>query len=76
MSVCRCQTCPHLKGTRRVGNSRTAYSCGHPDQAYIEEYFKKNHIQKMPGFLAFGHGQLPMKRTVKWCPEEKKGDQQ
>lgn len=75
MSVCRCQTCPHLKSFRRIGNSRTEFSCGHPDQRYIEDYFKKHKMVKTPGFLAFGHGQLPMKRTVKWCPEER-GDQE
>ena len=74
MSICRCQTCPYLKGYRKPTNSRTEYYCGHPDQKYIFDYFAKNKLRKSPGFLAFGHGQLPMKRTVKWCPEER-GDQ-
>ena len=76
MSVCRCQTCHHMKGYRKPGNSRTSYRCCHPDQRYIRDYFNEHKIKKMPGFLGYGHGQLPLKRTVKWCPEEKKGDQQ
>ena len=75
MSVCRCQTCPYQMGYRKPGNSRTSYRCTHPDQRYIREYFEKHRIKKMPGFLGFGHGQLPLKRTVKWCPEER-GDQE
>lgn len=75
MSVCRCQTCPYVSAYRKQGNSRTEYSCNHPDQEYIMEYFKKHKMVKMPGFLGFGHGKLPLKRTVKWCPMEKEGKQ-
>lgn len=75
MSVCRCQTCPYQKGYRKPGNSRTSYHCKHPDERYIRDYFNEHKIKKMPGFLGFGHGQLPLKRTVKWCPLEKEGDQ-
>ena len=76
MSVCRCQTCPYMSAYRKPGNSRTRYLCKHSDQRYIQDYFNEHKIKKMPGFLGYGHGQLPLKRTVKWCPEEKKGDQQ
>ena len=74
MSISKCQTCPHLSSSRKPGNTRTEYRCKHPDQKYIEDYFEKNKIKKMPGFLGYGHGQLPLRRTVKWCPMEKKGD--
>ena len=76
MSMCRCPTCQNLKCYRKVGNSRTEYYCGHPDQRYIRDYFNEHKIKKMPGFLGFGHGQLPLKRAVKWCPLDKKGDQE
>ena len=71
MSECKCKSCPYLKVHRKPTNRRSEYHCGHPDQMYILKWFKKSNMQKMEGFLAYGKGELPLKRTPKWCPEEK-----
>ena len=70
MSECECTECFYLKTHRKVACSRTAYHCGHPNQASIVEHFKIHRIQKMPGFLGFGTAAFPLKRTPKWCPRK------
>ena len=47
----KCSACQHCSGFRSLGNTRTSFTCRHPDQRYIENYFHKKRMQKMPGFL-------------------------
>lgn len=74
MSECKCKSCPHMKSFRKPGNRRSEYCCEHPNQRHILEWFKEKKIQKMVGFLAYGKGELPLKRTPKWCPIEAEGE--
>ena len=68
---CKCLGCRHMKGYRWPGNKRAAYHCVHPDQQYIEKYFRESKLKSMPGFLGYGEVSLPRKRTPKWCPLQK-----
>ena len=71
MEKIRCSECEHCEEYGRRGNSRSKYSCGHPDQRYILDYFQKHHINKMPGFLNFGKpGEVPVKTSPAWCPKK------
>lgn len=38
------------------------------NQRYIAEYYRKNKLKSMPGFLGFGELSFPRKRIPKWCP--------
>lgn len=70
----KCSDCEHCSGYRRFGNTRTNFSCKHPDQRYIHDYFMKNGIKKMPGFLGFGavrSDTVPLKTSPAWCPKKK-----
>ena len=71
-----CTGCLYLKGYRKPYNKRAAYYCSHPNQRYIAEYYRKNKLKSMPGFLGFGELSLPRKRIPKWCPlaESKDGE--
>ena len=70
----KCSGCQHCSGLRPVGNTRTSFSCSHPDQGYILDYFREKRIQKMPGFLGYGarySDAVPIKTAPAWCPEKK-----
>lgn len=68
-STAKCQLCQHCKCLQKTGNIRKKYYCRHPNQKYIEDYFKEHNIQKMPGFLGFAKfNDFPVKNTPKWCP--------
>ncbi|NSJ50018.1 hypothetical protein G5B36_15100 [Enterocloster aldensis] len=72
MEKIRCSECEHCKEYRRLGNSRSKYSCGHRDQIYILDYFQDHKIQKMTGFLSFGKpGEVPVKTSPAWCPRKR-----
>ena len=72
----RCSNCIHCEEHRRLGNSRSEYTCGHPDKRYILDYFREHHINKMPGFLNFGKpGEIPVKTSPAWCPKKKPENQ-
>ena len=69
----KCSECEHCVGIRPVGNTRTEFSCKHPNQRYIYDYFMDNRISKMPGFLGFSakhSNEVPIKGSPKWCPEK------
>lgn len=69
----KCSECEHCEENRRWGNSRSEYTCNHPDQGYIIDYFKEHHISKMAGFLNFGKpGEVPVKTSPAWCPRKRK----
>ena len=74
----KCSVCRHCSGFRPLGNTRTGFTCGHPDQRYIENYFHEKGIRKMPGFLAFGarySDTVPVRTSPAWCPEKKAPEQ-
>lgn len=70
----KCSGCQHCSGLRKVGNTRTIFTCSHPDQGYILDYFHERRMQKMPGFLGYGarySDAVPIKTAPAWCPEKK-----
>lgn len=70
----KCSGCQHCSGLRKVGNTRTRFTCSHPDQGYIKDYFYEKRMHKMPGFLGFGarySDAVPIKTAPAWCPEKK-----
>lgn len=71
----KCAGCEYCEEFRPLGNTRSEFTCQHPDRAYIEEYFKTHGIQKMPRFLGFGErysSEVPIKTSPAWCPKKKK----
>ena len=74
----KCSGCRHCSGLRRVGNTRTSFTCSHPDQDYIQNYFTEKRMQKMPGFLGYGarySEAVPIKTAPAWCPEKRAAKQ-
>lgn len=74
--IIKCSQCCHCREYRKFGNTRSEFTCNHPDHDYILNYFYKNKIQKMPGFLGFGEKYshtVPLKTSPRWCPEKKNG---
>ncbi len=72
--IIKCSDCQHCSGLRPIGNTRTSFTCSHPDQGYINNYFREKRMQKMPGFLGFGarySDAVPVKTAPAWCPEKK-----
>lgn len=70
----KCSECRHCSGCRPFGNTRTQFTCAHPDQRHIHAYFREKGIHKMPGFLGFGarySDAVPIKTAPAWCPEKK-----
>lgn len=37
----KCSECNHCSGLRRPGNTSTSFTCSHPDQGYIQNYFRE-----------------------------------
>ena len=54
----KCSECQYCSGIRPRGNTRTNFSCSHPDQRYINDYFIQKGLRKMPGFLGFGYSSI------------------
>lgn len=70
----KCSECDYCSGFRPLRNTRTEFTCIHPDQDYIKNYFHEKRIQKMPGFIGFGarySDAVPIKTAPAWCPEKK-----
>ena len=70
----KCSSCQHCSGFRPYGNTRTSFTCSHPDQGYIQNYFHEKRMSKMPGFLGFGarySDAVPIKTAPAWCPKKK-----
>ena len=73
-NIIKCSGCQHCSGLRPVGNTRTSFTCSHPDHGYINDYFREKRMQKMPGFLGFGarySDAVPIKTAPAWCPEKR-----
>ena len=70
----RCSGCGYCSGFRPMRNTRTEFTCTHPDQRYIQDYFLRKNMLKMPGFIGFGakySEAVPVKTAPAWCPEKK-----
>ena len=70
----KCSGCQHCSGFRPYGNTRTGFTCSHPDQGYIQNYFHEKRMSKMPGSLGFGarySDAVPIKTAPAWCPKKK-----
>lgn len=73
----KCADCGYCKDIRNLGNTRGSFHCEHPDQDYINNYFKEHKIQKMPGFIGFGEKfkNVPsIKTSPAWCPKKAVGN--
>lgn len=71
MNKCECDKCEYCSAIRR--DTRKGFYCEHPNQRYINDYFKEKDIQKMPGFVGFGEkfADVPKNKTTpKWCPKK------
>ena len=63
----KCSECEFCRSLRPRNNSRAEFSCKHPDQGYIRDYFREHKMLKAPGFLNFGKpwsDDLPISRMV------------
>ena len=70
MDRCECDKCTYCKG--RWHDTRQGFSCDHPNQMHIIEWFRVKKIHKMPGFIGFGakFSRVPTNKTTpKWCPK-------
>ena len=73
----KCSECNHCSGFLPVGNTRTEFTCIHPDQSYIKDYFNKKRINKMPAFIGFSarySDVVPIKTAPAWCPKKKNSE--
>lgn len=71
--IIKCSECEHCKEFRPVGNTRSEFTCEHPNREYIREYYKQHKITKMEGFIGFGEkwsDKVPVKSSPKWCPRK------
>lgn len=70
----KCSNCEHCREFRPVGNTRSEFTCEHPDYDHIRDYFRKHNIHKMERFLGFGarfSKEVPIKTSPAWCPKKK-----
>ncbi len=68
----KCIDCEYAKAYRKFTSTRYEFCCKHPDKEYIKDYFRKNRIRKMEGFLGYSKaGEFPIKTAPKWCPLKK-----
>lgn len=68
---CECNKCEYMKCYRH--DSRSSFQCCHPNQQFIDDYFKEHEISKMPGFIGFSKPweSVPINKTTpKWCPKK------
>ena len=71
----KCSECEFCRSLRPRNNSRAEFSCKHPDQGYIRDYFREHKMLKAPGFLNFGKpwsDEVPIKTAPAWCPKKRK----
>ena len=72
--VIKCSECEHCKEFTPVGNTRSEFTCEHPDKEYIREYYRQHKIYKLQGFIGFGErwsSKPPVKSSPRWCPRKK-----
>lgn len=69
----KCSECRHCREFRKVGNTRSIFTCAHPDTEYVRKYYKEHHITKMEGFIGYGKRfseEVPIKTSPAWCPKK------
>lgn len=72
----KCANCEYCKEFRPVGNTRSNFTCEHPDHEYIRNYYREHKIHKMDGFIGFGakySEEVPIKTSPAWCPKKAGG---
>lgn len=72
--IIRCSECGYCREFRKVGNTRSSFTCGHPDTEYVRKYYKEHRITKMEGFIGYGKmfsEEVPIKTSPAWCPKKK-----
>lgn len=72
--IVRCSECEYCREFRAVGNTRSSFTCGHPDGEYVRKYFREHRITKMEGFIGYGKpfsADVPIKTSPDWCPIKK-----
>ena len=70
----KCSECEYCREYRKIGNTRSSFTCGHPDGEYIRKYFQEHRISKMEGFIGYGKSfseEFPIKTSPAWCPMRK-----
>ena len=69
----KCSECEYCNGLCPVRNTRTEFTCIHPDQSYIKDYFNKKRINKMLAFIGFSacySDAVLIKTAPAWCPQK------
>ena len=75
--IIRCSECEYCRESKWIGNTRSSFTCGHPDGDYIHKYFVTHKIQKMERFLDYGKRyshEVPLKTSPAWCPKKAESD--
>lgn len=73
-SEIKCSECEYCSKSRYPRNTRSEFTCKHPDSEYIWKYYREHNIRKMEGFLGFGkpyNDEIPVKTSPGWCPRKK-----
>ena len=73
----RCKDCEYCKCIGGLRATRGEFFCEHPDYEYIDEYFRRKRMAKMPRFLGFGKPyskEVPIKTSPAWCPLKREED--
>ncbi len=69
----KCSECDFCKEFRPWNNTRSNFYCEHPNQDYINKYFKEHKIRSSEGFLGYGKAwshDVPLKTSPEWCPKK------
>lgn len=69
-----CKDCEHCKcRAPSAYGYKSAFYCNHPDQQYIEDFYKKNRVRNEFRFISMGICSVPdIKSSPRWCPLKKK----
>lgn len=71
--IVRCSECEYCREFRKIGNTRSSFTCGHPDGEYVRKYYKEHRITRMEGFIGYGKPfseEVPIKTSPAWCPKK------
>ena len=71
----KCSECEFCRSIRPRNNSRSEFTCNHPDQSFIRDYFHEHRMSKAPGFLDYGKAwsdEVPLKTSPACCPKKRK----
>lgn len=68
-----CEYCGKYYGSHGIF-ARGRFFCDHPDQKYINKFFKDNRLSSTPGFICYGivrSDDMSLKTSPRWCPKKK-----